>query len=120
MKTIIRNSVRGLLLLIPLLFVCFGLLPAARAVVPAPDGGYPGFNTAEGQSALNSQTTGVQNTAIGGFSLFALTSGTFNTALGTNALRFISTGGGNTATGVAALFSNSAGVNNTAVGFQAL
>ena len=27
---------------------CFGLSPAARAVTPAPDGGYPGENTAEG------------------------------------------------------------------------
>ena len=31
---------------------CFGLSPAARAVTPAPDGGYPGDNTAEGDSAL--------------------------------------------------------------------
>jgi hypothetical protein len=28
--------------------VCIGLLPKAEAVVPAPDGGYPGFTTAEG------------------------------------------------------------------------
>jgi hypothetical protein len=32
--------------------VCFGLLSPAHAVVPAPDGGYPGFNTAEGQKAF--------------------------------------------------------------------
>lgn len=37
------------------------------AVVPAPDGGYPGFNTAEGQSALLNLTGGVGNTAIGRF-----------------------------------------------------
>jgi hypothetical protein len=30
--------------------VCIGLLPKAQAVVPAPDGGYPGANTAEGGS----------------------------------------------------------------------
>jgi hypothetical protein len=36
----------------------FALAPNAQAVVPAPDGGYPGFNTAEGQNALKSLTTG--------------------------------------------------------------
>ena len=46
-------------LLIALALVCFGLLPQAQAVVPPPDGGYPGFNTAEGQNALFSLTTGV-------------------------------------------------------------
>jgi len=32
--------------------------PMARAVTPEPDGGYPGFNTAEGDNALFSLTTG--------------------------------------------------------------
>ena len=49
----------------------FALSPIAQAVVPPPDGGYPGFNTAEGQNALFSLTTGVGNTAIGWRSLFA-------------------------------------------------
>jgi hypothetical protein len=48
-----------LLFLIAVLLACFGLLPRAQAVVPAPDGGYPGGNTAEGQAALLSLTTGV-------------------------------------------------------------
>jgi hypothetical protein len=26
--------------------VCIGLMPTAQAVIPAPDGGYPGGNTA--------------------------------------------------------------------------
>ena len=39
-------------LLITLTLLCIGLLPRAQAVVPPPDGGYPGFNTAEGQNAL--------------------------------------------------------------------
>ena len=39
-------------LLITLTLFCFGLLPRTQAVVPPPDGGYPGFTTAEGQNAL--------------------------------------------------------------------
>ena len=48
---------------IPPLFIagvlaCSGLLPKALAVVPPPDGGYPGFTTAEGANALFNLTTG--------------------------------------------------------------
>ena len=32
--------------------VCVGLLPTTQAVIPPPDGGYPGFTTAEGTNAL--------------------------------------------------------------------
>jgi hypothetical protein len=45
------------------------LEPIAQAVVPPPDGGYPGGNTAEGQGALFSLTTGTFNTAVGFFAL---------------------------------------------------
>ena len=51
--------------------VWFAIAPLVRAVVPAPDGGYPGFNTAEGQNALFNLTTGVGNTAVGWFSLWS-------------------------------------------------
>ena len=47
----------------------FAFLQAAQAVVPPPNGGYSGNNTAEGQNALLSLTTGVNNTAVGWFSL---------------------------------------------------
>ena len=57
---------------------CLELSPRAHAVSPAPDGGYPGGNTAEGQNALFSLTSGGFNTAIGLFSLRALTDGKFN------------------------------------------
>jgi hypothetical protein len=50
----------------------FTLCPVAQAVVPAPDGGYPGFNTAEGQSALFSLAGGVWNTALGGLRYLAI------------------------------------------------
>jgi trimeric autotransporter adhesin len=104
----------------------FALLQPAQAVVPSPDGGYPGFNTAEGQNALFSLTTGIGNTAAGWFSLFSNTDGSFNTALGAGTLLFNvgdqSTGEGtqNTALGTAALLNNTTGDQNTANGTLAL
>jgi hypothetical protein len=102
-----------------LVLACFALSPAARAVVPAPDGGYPGLNTAEGQSALFSLTTGSANTAVGWFSLKSDTQGSFNTGVGAGAL-FLNTADNNTATGAAALLLNSTGEFNTAAGVTAL
>jgi len=68
--------------------LAFGLLPIAQAVVPPPDGGYPGFNTAEGQNALSGLTTGIGNTAVGWLSLFSNSDGSFNTAVGASTLLF--------------------------------
>jgi hypothetical protein len=63
----LRNSLSSAAagLLIPLLLACFAISPMAKAVVSPPGGGYPGFNTAEGQKALFSLTTGQGNTAVG-------------------------------------------------------
>ena len=61
---------------------CLALFPKAQGVVPAPDGGYPGGNTAEGQNALFSLTTGGFNTAVGFLSLRSATTAGFNTAIG--------------------------------------
>jgi hypothetical protein len=98
---------------------CFALLQRAQAVVPAPDGSYPGGNTAEGQAALLSLTTGGFNTAAGWLSLRSITTGSFNTAIGAGTL-FANTADNNTATGAAALLFNTTGFNNTAVGATAL
>jgi uncharacterized coiled-coil protein SlyX len=98
---------------------CFGVSPLAQAVSPAPDGGYPGGNTAEGQNALFSLTTGGGNTAIGWSSLMRNTIGRFNTGVGNGTL-LRNTAEGNTATGCAALLSNTAGGRNTADGAFAL
>ena len=54
----------------------------AQAVSPPPDGGYPGFTTAEGTNALQSLTTGSANTAVGWRSLFSNAAVSFNTAFG--------------------------------------
>ena len=108
-------------LLTPLILALLCAAPAqkALAVVPAPDGGYLGFNTAEGQSVLLSLTTGVANTAVGWFSLKSNTEGNFNTATGAGTL-LLNTGDENTATGAGALLSNTTGFSNTANGAFAI
>ena len=116
--------------------VCVALVQNAQAVVPAPDGGYPGANTAEGQNALFSLSAGGYNTAVGWYSLFSNPTGSYNTAVGAATLlantadNNTATGAGallsntegsfNTANGAFALFSNTTGDYNTATGFQAL
>ena len=101
-------------------FFCLAAVESkAQAVVPPPDGGYPGFTTAEGTNALQSLTTGSANTAVGWRSLFSNTEGNFNTATGAGALLF-NTARENTAFGAAALLFNTTGGANTAVGAAAL
>ena len=139
MNPLIGLKTTTLPLRITLVLACFALAPAPNAfgVTPAPDGGYPGNNTAEGTSALFSLTSGVSNTAVGyqalyhdttgnyntatGFqALFNNTSGVQNTATGYSALRSNTTGNYNTADGLNALFANTTGSNNTANGLRAL
>src|SRR4029077_10516739 len=106
--------------------ITFTVCPMAHAVSPAPDGGYPGGNTAEGQNALSSLTTGTYNTAVGLLSLRSEMGGTLNTAIGAGALLAntgdanTSQGTGNTATGAGALLNNTVGLGNVASGAFAL
>ena len=109
---------------IPSVLITFALVSVAlvqnmQAVNPAPDGGYPGGNTAEGQNALLNLSSGSYNTAVGAFSLQSNTTGDFSTAIGAGAL-LSSTAGQNTATGAGALLSNTTGDSNTASGVFAL
>ena len=101
---------------------CFGLSSMAQALLPPPppDGGYLNQNTAEGDGALFSLTTGGFNTAIGSQALHNNTTGDFNTASGRSALHNNTTGDGNTASGSQALELNTTGGSNTATGVQAL
>jgi hypothetical protein len=120
MKVLIPLKRAALLAALPaFVLIYFAIAPLAQAVVPSPDGGYPGGNTAEGQNALLSLTTGGFNTAVGWFSLRAVTTGEFNTAVGAGTL-FANTGDENTATGAGALLSNASGGSNTATGAFAL
>ena len=114
----LRNSIHGSLqrcglLLASLLLTCLALPQKTQGFVPAPNGGYPGFNTAGGTNALQSLTTGVGNAAIGWYSLFSNTDGSFNTAVGAGTLIF-NTGDqirsrNHTAVGTAALLFNTTG-----------
>jgi len=120
----LRNSVnhaalRRCVLLIAVMLASFALSQMARGVTPAPDGGYPGGNTAEGQNALFTLTAGEFNTAVGFFALDNNTTGSFNTALGAGTL-FANTVSNNTAVGAGALLSNTIGSSNTANGAFAL
>jgi hypothetical protein len=107
-------------LLFALALASLALSPTAHAVVPAPDGGYANFNTAEGTDSLLDLTTGVQNTAAGFDALLNNTTGDYNTAVGAQALISNTIGEANTANGEAALFSSTTGNFNTATGRTAL
>src|SRR6267378_637945 len=115
-----RSPWRHGFLLASIALALFPFSTMTRAVTPAPDGGYPNNNTAEGSGALFSLTSGFDNTAIGFAALAANTTGALNTATGFLALSKNTTGNDNTANGVDALHSNATGSFNTASGFEAL
>lgn len=83
-------------------------------------GGAVSNNTAVGNIALTSNTTGSRNTAVGYFSAIYNTTGASNTAVGISSLYTNTTGSSNTAIGDAALTANSTGSNNIAIGGSAL
>jgi hypothetical protein len=118
MKKLIHSE-NSRALIIAVAALSLALLPIAQALTPPPDGGYPGGNTAEGQAALLSLTTGGFNTAVGYLSLRTDATGALNTAVGAGAL-LANTADQNTATGAGALLSNVTGNTNTANGAFAL
>ncbi len=108
--------------------VSLALLPIAQAA-PAPNtpdpGGKPVSNTADGQNALLSITTGIHNSAFGFDALLSNSISKFNTAVGSVALlsdngTTAGEGDQNTAVGTGALLSNTTGGSNTAIGAFAL
>jgi hypothetical protein len=116
-----RSPLRYGLFLIPVALAWFALSTTTQAQLsPAPDGGYPNDNTAEGTDALFNLTTGSENTANGFQALLSNTTGDSNTATGSQALPSNTTGVRNTATGFATLESNTSGERNTATGRAAM
>jgi trimeric autotransporter adhesin len=127
-ETKTRRQSRGggkhaLRLIAPILMAtCFSLVtdPKAFAVTPAPDGGYPGENTAEGTNALLNLTSGIDNTAVGFDALMTTQTSMENTAVGVAALGSNTSGNTNTAIGYETLTRNQTGNDNTAIGGNAL
>src|SRR5215211_6920186 len=117
-QTIKAKTAPSVLILVALGCLALCHAPYACGVVPAPDGGYPNFNTAEGSNALQNLGTGTANTAAGWYSLFTGSTGSFNTGVGAGAL-VLNNGDENTAVGTAALLLNTAS-GNTAIGSRAL
>jgi hypothetical protein len=121
-KSIGRSpSRRCCFVLIPLVLCCFALIQNTQAALPppAPDGGYPGGNTAEGDNALFNVSTGVgiNNTAVGANALRDDTTGAYNVAVGSGALANNTTGNFNMAIGAGALLNNTANFN-LAIGYR--
>jgi hypothetical protein len=117
------THLKPIILLIPtaIVLACFGLSPTATALLPppAPDGGYPGGNTAEGDNALHdvNAAVGINNTAVGANALTHDTTGFYNVAVGSGALASNTTGNFNMAIGTEALTNNNANFN-VAIGFR--
>ncbi|HEX6903324.1 MAG TPA: tail fiber domain-containing protein [Thermoanaerobaculia bacterium] len=77
-------------------------------------------NTAVGSNACLANTNGNSNTGVGSFALASNTTGQVNTAVGSGTLPANTSGVANSGFGVNALNSNTTGSSNTALGFQAL
>ncbi len=113
---IYRSLLRRGFLPIALVLVCFALSSSAPATT---DEGLPNQNTADGDGALFSLTTGTDNTAVGFDALYSITDGSNDTAAGSLALAN-DTAGLNTAFGYSALNANTTGDHNMAIGRNAL
>ena len=119
MKTLIRSINRSPLrcgfFTLTIALCWFALSPPLKAQCPSACGA--GGNTAVGDNALDSITTGINNTAVGKDALTADTTGQYNVAVGSGALASNTTGNFNMAIGTEALNQNNA-TFNLAIGFR--
>src|SRR6266568_6119079 len=119
MKTLIRSNNRSPLrcgfFTMTIALCWFALSPPLTAQCPSNCSS--GNNTAVGNNALDSLTTGLNNTAVGANALTANAAGGYNTAVGSGALANNTTGNFNMAIGTEALNLNN-GTFNLAIGFR--
>src|SRR5882724_548265 len=119
MKTLIGSNSRSPLrcgfFTMTIALCWFALSPPLPAQCPSDCSS--GNNTAVGNNALDSVTTGLNNTAVGANALTANAAGGYNTAVGSGALANNTTGNFNMAIGTEALNLNN-GTFNLAIGFR--
>jgi trimeric autotransporter adhesin len=122
MKTLIRSINRSPLrcgfFTLAIALCWFALSPPLKAQCPS-ECGAQGGNTAVGNNALDSLTTGINNTAVGKDALTNNTDGAYNVAIGRSALDANVSGNFNMAIGTEALQQNNANFN-LAIGFRTL
>ena len=112
-----NRSLLGAFVLIAVAFACFALSLQAQT---CQEDCLANDNTALGDDALISITTGYNNTAIGFDALSANTIGHDNPAVGSEALSLNTTGYWNVGVGASALYGNLTGIGNVALGQEAL
>jgi uncharacterized coiled-coil protein SlyX len=120
MKTLIgsinRSPLRCGFFTVAIALVWFALSPPLKAQCPS-ECGAQGGNTAVGNNALDSLTTGINNTAVGTDALTSNADGAYNVAIGRGALSANVSGNFNMAIGTEALRDNLSNFN-LAIGFR--
>jgi hypothetical protein len=127
MNQLVQSKSFTTFIVLAITLICLGLLPQAQAQTNSAygDGALVSltsgvWNSGFGFEALNHDTAGKNNTATGLRSLFSDTSGSNNSATGVYALYGNTTGFFDTAAGAFALANNVSGNYNTANGYGAL
>ena len=116
MRSLDRSPLRSGFFTVSIALCWLALSAPLKAQCPSACGAV-GANTALGNNALDSVTTGIANTAVGFSALTADTAGGWNVAIGSSALASNTTGNFNMAIGTEALSQNNASFN-LAIGFR--